>query len=487
MLCAARRGNVCEPAALILGLLSLVHIISASELLKCEESFYRNISPQLVTESGLERRCHSLGAGRNFVSLYHPGHQSNVYTALHLGQHNVWGKGTNEELDKPSKTDDLEELHVPALYKKDRGVDLSESASPFHKLDAHTAELVESRTVPQCSKAGGSVYVQSGLGGPSETKADVLWSAVCCDVPDGQSSFSFGMIQEGEGELKLMSVKELEELLSVKELFSGRCGETGRLEEYAPENTEVSDENTDMAKTDKSAEEDEVTDRTADRVESEPRTEESANETESSDSQEDSVIVYVLSSVIYLLYAPVSPVVSTLTNLPSQICYVLQEDAAVLASLPSDSFSLVQNLGSGMVSGVENVGSVAYQVGEHGVCSLYTFISTLAGTLVLSCQEGLVGTGTLMGDVLGLVIGALGELWDFGTEVIVCMCQRVGGYVGAVGSEMGEQGLSIGEGIGNLAWRGQRGLGHVINTVVGIVGGVLGNTLENIQEAFSKE
>ncbi|MCI4374738.1 hypothetical protein PGIGA_G00009470 [Pangasianodon gigas] len=490
MLCTARRNNVRELAVLILGLLPLAHILTASEVLECEESFYRNTPPQRVTEWGLERRCHSLGAGRTFVSLYHPGHQSNVYTALHLGQHNAWGKGTTEELDEPSETEVLGEeshVHVPALYKKDQDVASSPSASPFHKLDALTAELVESRTVPQCSKAGGGVYVQSGVGGLSEMKADVLWSAVCCDVPDGLGSFSMGVVQEGEGELKLMSVKELEELVDIKELFSGGCGETGSLEEEPLEITEVPEKDTGTAETDKSSDEDEVPSTTADRIESEPSLEESINETESSESQKDSVILYVLSSAISLLCAPLSPVVSTLTNLPSQICYVLQEDAAVLASLPSDSLSLVQNLGSGVVSGVENVGSVAYQVGEHSVCSLYTFISTIAGTLMLSCQEGLVGAGTLMGDALGLVTGALGEVWDFGTEVVECMWQGLSGYVGAVGAEVGEQGWSVGQGIGTLVWRGQRGVGHVINTVVSIIGGVLGNMMENIQEAFSGE
>lgn len=399
--------------------------------------------------------------------------------------------------DEPSETQVLGEeshVHVPALYKKDQDVASSNAASPFHKLDALTAELVESKTVPQCSEAGGSVYVQSGVGGLSETKADVLWTAVCCDVPDGPNSFSMGMIQEGEGELKLLSVKELEELLDIKELFSSGCGETGSLEEEeeetaaaAPEIIEIPVEDTHTAEMDKSSDEDEVPSTTADRTESEPNVEESINETESSESEEDSVLLYILSSTISLLCAPLCPVVSTLTNLPSQICYVLQEDAAVLASLPSDSFSLVQNLGSGVVSGVENVGSVAYQVGEQGVCSLYTFISTLAGTLMLSCQEGLEGTGTLMGDVLGLVTGTLGEVWDYGTEIVRCMYQGLGGYMGTVGSEVGEQGWSIGQGIGTLVWRGQRGLGHVINMVAGIVGGVLGNTVENIQEAFRGE
>ncbi|KAF4088472.1 hypothetical protein AMELA_G00082670 [Ameiurus melas] len=489
MLCAARRNNVCGLAALIVGLLSLAHIITASERLECEESFYRNTPPQRVTESGLERRCHSLGAGRTFVSLYHPGRQCDVYTALHLGPHNAWGKGTAEELDKPSETEVLGEesrVHVPALYNKDQDVASSHSASPLHKVDALNAELVEGRTVPRCSNAGGVVYVQSGVGGLSETKADVLWSAVCCDVPGGLGSFSMGVVQEGEGELKLMSVTELEELVDVKELFSGGCGETGSLEDEAVEITEVPEEDVHTAETDKSSDEDEVPGMTADRTESEPM-DESVNETESPESQENSTLLYVLSSIVSLLYAPLSPVVSTLTNLPSQIGYVLQEDAAVLASLPSDSFSLVQNLGSGVVSGVENVGSVAYQVGEHGVCSLYTFISTLTGTLLLSCQEGLAGTGTLMSDALGLVIGALGEVGVFGMEVVECTFQGLGGYMGAVGSEAGKQGWSFGQGIGTLVWRGQRGFGHMINTVVGIVGGMLGNTVENIQEAFIGE
>lgn len=378
--------------------------------------------------------------------------------------------------DQPSGTEVLGEeshVHIPALYKKDQDVTSSHSASPLHKLDALTAELVESRTVPQCSKLGGDVYVQSGVGGLSETQADVLWSAVCCDVPGGLGSFSMGVVQEGEEELKLMRVKELEDLLDIKELFPGGCEETGSLENESLEITDVPDQ---------SSAHNEVP---SVRTESETNLEESINETENT--QENSIVLSVLSSSISLLYAPFSPVVSTFTNLPAQICYVLQEDAAVLASLPSDSFSLVQNLGSGVVSGVENVGSVAYQVGEHGVCSLYSLISTLTGTLMLSCQEGLVGTGTLMGDALGLVTGTLGEVCDFSTEVVKCMCQGLGGYVGAVGSEIGEQSWSVGHGIGTLVWRGQRGLWHVINTVMGVSGGVLGNTMENIQEAFNGE
>lgn len=90
---------MCGLAALILGLLSLAHVVTASE---CEQSFYRNTPPERVTESGLERKCHSLGGGRTFISLHHPGRQSDVYTALHLGEHNAWGKGTAGEVVRRS-------------------------------------------------------------------------------------------------------------------------------------------------------------------------------------------------------------------------------------------------------------------------------------------------------------------------------------------------------------------------------------------------
>ncbi|KAM9487923.1 uncharacterized protein Hap1MRO34_005027 [Clarias gariepinus] len=481
MPCTARRNAVCGLAALILGLLSLAHVVTASE---CEQSFYRNTPPERVTESGLERKCHSLGGGRTFISLHHPGRQSDVYTALHLGEHNAWGKGTAGEVDRTSETAGQEGVHIPALYKRDHDDASSSSASPFHKLDALTAKLVESRIVPRCSEAGASVYVQSGVGGLGETKPDVLWSAVCCDVPHGPGSFSTGVLQEGDGEMKLMSVKELEELVDVNELFSGGCGETGSLEDDVLGDGEVLDEDADTAEEDKSSDEDEVSSTTGDRSESEPSQEESGSET---DYQEESVVLYVLSSAVSLLYAPLSPVVSTLTNLPFQVCYVLQEDAAVLASLPGEGFSLVQNLGSGVVSGVENVGSVAYQVGETGVCSIYTLLSTLTGTLMLSFQEGLTGTGTLMCDALGLGTGALGEVWDLGSGVVGRICKGLGGYMGTLGSEIGEQSWEVGQGIGTLVWRVQNGLLHVVNTAFGVVGGVLGNTIENIQEAFQKE
>ncbi|XP_062847686.1 uncharacterized protein LOC134310099 [Trichomycterus rosablanca] len=482
---------VCGLAPLIVGLFCLAQTISASE---CEKSFYKNTPPQRVTESGLERRCHSLGDGRQFVSLYHPESQANVYTALRVGQHNAWGKGTKEGKDETDEKSEESKFYIPALYKRDQNAAPSDSASPLQKLDTHTAKLVKSKTVPRCSDAEGDVYVQSGVGGLKGSQEGVLWSAVCCAVPNGQGSFSMGVVQDDHKNLKVMSIEELEKLVGVKELFAGGCGHSeglADLQHLTDEKEVVSDseEEQEIVETDDSDVEEEeraetavqksVKKKASSKTEQidESGVEESANATES-------LILNALSTSMSLL---ISPVVSTLTNIPSQVGFVLQKDAAVLASLPMDSVRLVRNLGSGVAKGVENVGSVAYHVTEHSVCSLYDFTSTLTGTLLSSCYEGLAGTGTLTCDILGLATDTLVKVLDLGTGIGGSACRSLGGFVGSVGSEMGQQGSSVGQGVGTLIWRGMRGVGNVFGGVLSIIGGVVGNTVENVREAFREE
>ncbi|XP_037392903.1 valine--tRNA ligase isoform X2 [Pygocentrus nattereri] len=211
-------------AALTLGLLAQA-LTASHPPLHCEDSFYRRTMPKHMSHSGLERRCHSQ-AGRSFTSLHHPGCQSSVYTALHLSHNNGWGKGAAEETDETWSGEDSH-MFIPALLKRDHHVAPSASLSPLQKVDALTAELVESQVVPLCSKVGGNVYVQSGLGGLSECEAGIPWTAVCCTDPDGATSFSKGMVLEGEGDLKVMSVDELEKLVGIEELFSGGCSQGG--------------------------------------------------------------------------------------------------------------------------------------------------------------------------------------------------------------------------------------------------------------------
>uniref|UniRef100_A0A673LM86 valine--tRNA ligase n=1 Tax=Sinocyclocheilus rhinocerous TaxID=307959 RepID=A0A673LM86_9TELE len=73
------------------------------------------------------------------------------------------------------------------------------------------------------------MYVQIGLGGLNECRGELLWSAVCCAASDGEGSFSVGLVKEGD--VKVLSIKALEELIGVTGLFSGGCGEVGHQSE----------------------------------------------------------------------------------------------------------------------------------------------------------------------------------------------------------------------------------------------------------------
>lgn len=373
--------------------------------------------------------------------------------------------------------DDTESsFYIPAVFKRDPNAALSASASPLEKLDTLTAEVMESRNVLRCSDAEGDLYVQSGVGGLRDTGEGVLWSAMCCAVLHGPGSFSMGVVQDKNDHknLNIMSIEELEELVGIEELFAGGCENSQQTTDDGDDDKDVADLEEEKETVD-TKETETLEEKTQKIIESGP--EEGANNTES-------VLLNVLSTSISLVF---SPIISTLTNFPYQVGFVLQEDAAVLASLPVDSARLVGNLGSGVVKTVENVGSVGYQVTKHSACSLFDFISIISGTLLNSCYEGLAGTGTLTCDILGLVTDTLMQVFDFGTGVGGTAGRRLGGFVGTVGSEMGDQGLSVGRGVGTLIWRGVRGVGHVLNGVLSIVGGVMGNTVENVKDAFEKE
>ncbi|KAI4890324.1 hypothetical protein NFI96_018350, partial [Prochilodus magdalenae] len=487
-------------AALTLGLLALMLAASHPEPLQCEESFYGHTTPKHVAHSGLERRCHG-PAGRPFTSLYHPDCQKSVYTALRLSPGNGWGKGAAEEKDETWSSEDSH-MFVPALFQKGQGADPSATLSPLQKVDALTAKLVENQVVPLCSKVGGDVYVQSGVGGLSVCEAGVPWTAVCCAAPDGAASFSMGTVLEEDGNLKVMSVDELEKLVGIEELFSGGCGQGGHHEEVISLSKEGSDITQDASKdahlveTSSDGHMDTQVVEGAESSSANTRADGTSTEgsfveqstieksTDANDTESESVLLYILSSSFSLLCAPLCPVVSTLTNLPSQLTYILQEDAAVLAALPQDTLVLVQDLIYGAASGVENVWNVLYRVAETGVGSVYFCLRTLVGTLLLSCQDGVTGTGTLMSDTMGLATGTLKQALEFGGGLAGSAGCGLVEYLGTVGGEMGHQARTVGGGLGTLVWRSQRGLGRMLNTLWAIVGGVVENAVENMQEAF---
>lgn len=388
----------------------------------------------------------------------------------------------------------------------------SPSNSPLLEWDALTAELIRSSVVPMCSETSGEIYVQIGVGGFNECGGKLLWSAVCCAASDGDASFSVGLVKEGD--VRVLSITALEELIGVTSLFSGGCGEMGHQgEELAsllnkqlneiqtPSSDGQSEEHTGVHKDQEhdhdgvhtqeagtsETEIEEVTEHVngeassyTSSLSSEMDVEESTNETESS----GSALMYVLSSTISLLYAPFSPIVNKVINFPFQLTYVLQEDLAVLASVPGDSYTLVNNLCSGVCSGVSCVLGTLYQTGETSVCTIYSCVSPLASSLVLAFQEGFTGTGTLASDALGIVTGTMGNGFRIIMMVFGSVWDQMLDYLCTVSSEMGYQVSTVGSGIGKLTWRSGRGVGHLLNIVASIVGGVIENTITNVQEAF---
>lgn len=120
---------------------------------------------------------------------------------------------------------------VPALLRG--GAAPSDPGSPSDPLlqlwDSTVTTLVQSVISPSCSSLGGDLYILTGRGrlGAREDgdkcQTELLWSAVCCAVPEGRSDFSVGLIREAAEEEKQVSVRELEEALGVAELFSEGC------------------------------------------------------------------------------------------------------------------------------------------------------------------------------------------------------------------------------------------------------------------------
>lgn len=130
-----------------------------------------------------------------------------------------------------TENEDSTDVVVPALLRGGAGPSNPGSASdPLLQLwDSTVTTLVQSVIRPNCSALGGDLYILTGRGDlwadedGDNCQTKLLWSAVCCAAPEGQSGFTVGFIREAEGE-RQASVRELEEVLGVAELFPGGCG-----------------------------------------------------------------------------------------------------------------------------------------------------------------------------------------------------------------------------------------------------------------------
>lgn len=495
MLFALPRLALCVSAVLLNGvsIQANTHTVLDPGFLQCKDCFFKGTPPASLSEVGLEQRCYRQLTGRPFASLFNTGCQSTVYTALHLSPANGWGREEQHTQDAKEPINEDSPVAIPALYAETP----SSSKSSLLKWDAVTAGLIQSSAIPMCSRTSGEMYVQNGVGRFHECGGKLLWSAVCCAASDGEGSFSVGLVKDGE--VRVVSIKVLEELIGVTGLFSGGCGKEGHQRE---DFTSIIKEQMDSIKTASSdaqsenapetttsdSENEEVT---SPHVYSEDRSYTSTLDLEmdvqdSTNETSESVLLNVLSTTIYLLYAPFSPIVNRVINFPSQVAYVLQEDVAVLASVPGDSITLVNNLGSGVSSGVSRVCNTLYETGEVTTCTLYSCISPLVSSLLLAVQEGFVGMGTLVWDALGIVIGTVGNGFKICRMVLGSVLDQMVDYLCAISSELGQQVSTVGCGIGKLTWRSGKGVVNLLRIVTHIVWGVVVNTIENVQEAFEE-
>ncbi|XP_031708589.1 uncharacterized protein LOC116386472 [Anarrhichthys ocellatus] len=189
----------------------------------CTHCFYRQTPPQGASSAGL--LCHSLPGGQAFATLSKPTCDTAVFSAFHLSP--GWTEKEGEELVEEEENI---KVAVPALLRGggDPSHHVSPTDSPLQHWDSTVTTLVQSSISPQCSTLGGDLYILTGVGGlrdgDGECQTTPLWSAVCCTVPEGKSGFSMGLIRETGGGERQVSVKELEEILGVAELFSEGCG-----------------------------------------------------------------------------------------------------------------------------------------------------------------------------------------------------------------------------------------------------------------------
>uniref|UniRef100_A0A669EST0 INO80 complex subunit E n=1 Tax=Oreochromis niloticus TaxID=8128 RepID=A0A669EST0_ORENI len=482
----AAAAAVCLLAVLGLGLSLPAEDNSEADFTLCSNCFYRQTPPQGSSAGPLLRpRCHRLPGGQAFATLSRPTCDTAVYSAFHLGQ--GWTEREGEEGREPKQEIEmflLLLLAAPALLRggADPSHSVSPTDSPFHHWDSTVTTLVQSSVSPQCSTVGGDLYILTGLGGlgaaedgDEECQTKLLWSAACCAVPQGKGGFSVGLIRETEEGVRQVSVKELEDIV-------------GLHSEGLPGNTEaVAAETSADAATSESGgnEQGDVTRSGAVRSDSDSSAEhETAEET---DTNSTSTLVSILSITFSIFKFPLRPVFSTITQLPEQVTYVLQEDLGVLSTLPGETFTLLHLLTSDLLSWMGTAGEMLLGIGETCFCSVYYCTSSMMGELLSSCHIGVTGLGTLAGDTVGVFGDALDNAWSVTKFFGGRLWEQSEGYMGTVMSEMGGQAQAVGGGFGRLVWRSGKGVINVFRLGGGVIFGMVDVVFGGVREAFGQE
>lgn len=521
---------------------------SETDFTLCSHSFYRQSPPQGSADRPLRPLCHTRPGGHSFATLYQPACGSAVYSAFLLD--NEVAAGADEDEPEPvTKEDESVRVFVPALLKSNgEEPELSPAASHLQQWDSSVTALVRSRVAPRCRSSGGQLYVLIGAGrlgalGDEECQAKkLLWSAACCAGPDG---FSVAFIRETEGEEREVTLEELVGMLGVTELFSGGCGgdeksaaaslgstsQTGSVaaSEVVPEDAEVekvhsddSDEKVESRESAASRSEAEVThgkrsavsessesdhisddgDKALDGEEvassedsarsetqaaADPSSDPETVEEQQADENSTSTLVYVLSTAVSILKAPLRPIFNTITQLPGQVSYVLQEDLGVLSSLPGDVYSVFHLLVSDVFSWIRSVLDLVLGVVKACFSRIYYCTSSMGGALLSSCCTGVTGMGTLAGDTLGIFGGVLNNTWWVTRFFGGRLAEQSGGYMETVVGELGGQASAVGCGVGKLAWKSGSCAGKVLKFVWRIFTGILDILMGLMEVAFDRD
>ncbi|TNN81670.1 Endonuclease domain-containing 1 protein [Liparis tanakae] len=513
----------------------------------CSRCFYRQTPPRGASAGLL---CHSLPEGRAFATLSRPACGTAVFSAFHLRLGRAEEEGDELVTKEEGEEEEIIKVSAPALLRGggDPSHPVSPTDCSLQHWDARVTTLVQTSISPRCSTLGGDLYILTGVGGlgaADECQTKPQWSAVCCAVPEGKRGFSLGLIREtGEGEREV-SVKELEEILGAAELFSEGCGgadgasvgvRVGLHSDGLPGNIdrldadltggntggEDGDSNTEGGEVGSGVTEgeevgsgvtkgkedglgategEEIGSGASEGVEQRDVTRSRALRSGSSESSADqetvdeqetdtnssSTLVYVLSTTLSILIAPLQPVFSTVTKLPGQVTYVLQEDLGVLSALPGETFSLVHLLTSDLLSWTGSAGETLLGIGGSCCSSIYYCSCSMLGALWNSCHTGVTGMGTLAGDTVGICGDALDNTWWVTKFFGGRLWNQSGGYVGSVVSEMGGQTMAVGGGLGRLVWRIGTGVGRVFRLGGGLIMGTVDVVFGAVKGAYEND
>lgn len=519
-------------AVLGLGLSLPAEHSSESDFTLCSDCFYRQTPPQGASAGPLlHPLCHRLPGGQAFATLSRPTCDTAVYSAFHLSHGGTQREEEEGEDLLTGKEEDHIKVGVPALLKGDRDPShlVSPTESPLQQWDSTVTGLVKSSISPKCSTLGGDIYILLGAGGLGATEdgnechTTPLWSALCCAYPEGKGGFSVGLIKETGEEERQVSIKEVEEMLGVTQLFFGGCGggegETVAIREGLhskglsrnTEKIEEDDTNVDSGNAEldtnkdvtersesckQSADVDVCSDKadvsrlpqgtTTDASLSSSDDQETGKE-EDTDSDSTSTLNFILSTTLSILKAPLRPVFSTITQLPEQVTYVLQEELGVLAALPGNTFDLVHLFTSDILSYMGSAAEMLLGISETCFSSVYYCSSSMLEALLNSCHTGCTGVGTLAGDTVGIFGDALENTWSVTKFFGGRLYEQCEGYVGTVISEMGGQAEAVGQGFGGLVWRSGNGVGNVFRLGEGLIMMMVNVVIGDVKEAFGLE